>query len=75
MGSSLHNSLCMLIYDRRLRWTEHEVRMEEGRVALKILAGKPTEKRALGKPRSRWEDNIRMDIKEISKKYQHEELG
>ena len=36
--------------------------MEEGRSAFKILTGKPTGKRPLGKPRHRWEDNIRMDL-------------
>ena len=40
--------------------------MEEGRRALKILTGKPTGKRPLGRPRCRWEDNIRMDLEEIS---------
>ena len=39
--------------------------MEEGRRAFKILTGKPTGKRPLGSPRSRWEDNIKMDLKEI----------
>ena len=39
--------------------------MEEGRSAFKILIGKPTGKRPLGRPRCRWEDNIRMDLKEI----------
>ena len=39
--------------------------MEEGRSAFKILTGKPTGKRPLGTPRSRWEDNIRMKLKEI----------
>ena len=39
--------------------------MEEGRSVFKILSGKPTEKRPLGWPRHRWEDNIRMDLKEI----------
>ena len=39
--------------------------MEEGRSAFKILTGKPTRKRPLGRPRRRWEDNIRMDLKEI----------
>ena len=39
--------------------------MEEGRSAFKILTGKPTGKRALGRARRRWEDNIRMDLKEI----------
>ena len=40
-------------------------RMEEGRSAFKILAGKPTAKRSLGRPRRRWEDNIRIDLEEI----------
>ena len=39
--------------------------MEEGRSDFKILTGKPTGKRPLGRSRSRWEDNIRMDPKEI----------
>ena len=39
--------------------------MEEGRSAFKILTGKPTGKRLLGRPRRRWEDNIRMDLEEI----------
>ena len=38
--------------------------MEEGRSAFKILAHKPTGKRPLGRPTCRWEDNIRMDLKE-----------
>ena len=39
--------------------------MEEGRSAFKILTGKPTGKRPLGRPRRRWEDNIRMDLEDI----------
>ena len=39
--------------------------MKEGRSAFKILTGKPTGKRLLGRPRRIWEDNIRMDVKEI----------
>ena len=39
--------------------------MEEGRSAFKILTGKPAGKRPLGRPRLRWEDNIRMDLEEI----------
>ena len=39
--------------------------MEEGRSTFKILAGKPIGKRPLGRPRRRWEDNIRMDLDEI----------
>ena len=39
--------------------------MEEGRSAFKILTGKPTVKRNVGRPRRRWEDNIRMNLEEI----------
>ena len=48
-----------------MRWAGHVARIEEGRSAFKILTGTPTEKRSLGRSRHRWEDNIRMDIKEI----------
>ena len=50
---------------RRLRWVDHVARMEEGRSAFKILTGTPAGKISLGRPRRRWEDNIRMDLKEI----------
>ena len=40
-------------------------RIEEGRSAFKILSGTPTGKRPLGRPRRRWEDNIRKDLEEI----------
>jgi hypothetical protein len=39
--------------------------MEEGRSAFKILTGKPTGNTPLGRPRRRWEDNIRLDLEEI----------
>ena len=40
-------------------------RMEEGRGVHKGLVGKPERKRPLGRPRRRWEDNIKMDIEEV----------
>ena len=43
--------------------------MEEDRRAFKTLTGKPKGKRPLGRPRRRWEDNIRLDLKEIGKKW------
>ena len=49
----------------RLRWTGHVARMEEDRSAFKILTRASVGKRPLGRPRCRWEDNIRMDLKEI----------
>ena len=54
-----------MIKSRRLRWGGHVATMEEGRSAFKILTGKPTGNRPLGRPRQRWEDNITMDLKEI----------
>ena len=47
--------------------------MEEGRSTFKILSGKPTEKRHLGRPRHRWEDSIRMDL--IEKKVSVRRIG
>ena len=37
--------------------------MEEGKSTFKILTGTPAGKRPLGRPRRRWEDDIRMDLK------------
>ena len=54
-----------MIKSRRLRWAGHVARMEECRSAFEILTGKPRGKRPLGRPRRRWEDNIRMDLEEI----------
>ena len=65
--SSLYRSpnIVGVIKSRRLKWAGHVARMEEGMSAFKILTGKPTGKRPLGRPRRRWEDNIRMDLEEI----------
>ena len=53
-----------MITSRRLRWAGHVARIE-GRSPFKILTGKPTGKRPLGRPRRRWEDNIRGDLEGI----------
>ena len=55
-------NIVRVIKSRRLRWAGHVARMEEGRSAFKILTGKPTGKRSLGRPRSGWEDYIRIDL-------------
>ena len=52
-----------MIKSRRLRWAGHVARMEEGRSAFKIITSTPAGKRPLGRPRRRWEDNVRMDLK------------
>ena len=59
------SNIARVIKSRRLRWAGHVARMEESRSAIKMLTGKPTGKRPLGRPRRRWEDNIRMDLEEI----------
>ena len=41
------------------------VRMGEGRGVYRVLVGKPEGKRPLGRPRRRWEDNIKMDLQEV----------
>ena len=48
-----------------MRWKGHVARMEEGRSSLKILTCTSTGKRPLGRPRRRWEDNIRTNLKGI----------
>ena len=60
------SNILRVIKSKRLRWVGHVARMGGGgRSAFKILTGKPTGKRHLGRPRRRWEDNIRMDLEEI----------
>ena len=48
-----------------MRWAGHVARMEGGRSAFKMLTSKPTGNRPLGRPRLRWEDDIRMDLEDI----------
>ena len=61
-------NIVRVIKSRKLRWAGHVARIEESRSAFKMLTGKPTGKRPLGRPRRRWEDNIRMDLEEIGMK-------
>ena len=58
-------NIVRVIKSRRLRWAGHVARIEDYRSSFKILAVKHTGKRPLGRPRRRWEDIIRMDLKEI----------
>ena len=56
-----------VIKSRRMRWAGHVARMEEGRVVTKVLVGKPEGKRPLGRPRRRWEDNIKMNLQDLGR--------
>jgi hypothetical protein len=53
------------IKSRRMRWAGHVARMGEGRGAYRILVGRSEVRRPLGRPRRRWEDNIKTDIQEV----------
>ena len=50
---------------RRLRWAEHVAHMEKSRNGCRVLVGKPEGKITLGRPRRRWEDNIKMDLRAV----------
>ena len=60
-------NILRVIKSRRMRWAGHVARIEEGRVLHKVLVGKPDGKRPLGRPRRRWEDNIKMDVEEVGR--------
>jgi hypothetical protein len=49
----------------RVRWAGHVARMGERRRVHRVLVGKPERKRLLGRPRRKWEDNIKMDLQEV----------
>jgi len=48
-----------------MRWVGHVARMGEERSEHRVLVGKPEGKRTLGRPRRRWEDNIKMYLREV----------
>ena len=54
-----------VVKSRRMRWAGHVARNREGRGVHRVLVGKPEGKRPLGRPRRRWEDNIKMDLQEV----------
>jgi hypothetical protein len=69
-NEELHNlysspSIIRMIKSRRMRWAVHVARMGQKRNACRILVGKPEGKRALGRPRRRWVDNIKMGLREV----------
>jgi hypothetical protein len=75
VGIVLHNdelydlysslNIVRVIKSRRMRWAGHMARMGKGRSAYRVLVGRPEGKRPVGRPRRRWEDNIKMDLREI----------
>jgi hypothetical protein len=70
-NGELHNlyslpDIIRQIKSRRMRWVGHMARRGEGRNVYRVLVGKPEGKRLPGRPRCRWEDGIKMDIRKTS---------
>jgi hypothetical protein len=65
--NDLHSSpnIIRVIKSRRMSWAGHVARMGEGRGAYRVLVGSPEGRRPLGRPRRRWEDNIKMDLQGV----------
>jgi hypothetical protein len=53
-----------VIKSRKTKWAGHVARMEEGRSVYRVLGGRPEGKRPLGRPKRRWEDNIKLNLRE-----------
>jgi hypothetical protein len=58
-------NIVRVVKSRRMRWAGHVARMREERVVHRVLVGKPEAKRPLGRPRRRWEDNIKRYIEKV----------
>jgi hypothetical protein len=58
-------NIIRVIKSRRLRWAGHVARMGKRRAAYRASVRKPERRRPLGRPRRRWEDNIKMDLPEV----------
>ena len=54
-----------VVKPRRMRWVGHVARVGKDRGVHRVLVGKSEGKRPLGRPRHRWEDNIKMDLQEV----------
>jgi hypothetical protein len=58
-------NIVRVVKSSRLRWAGHVARMGEGRGVHRVLVAKPEGKRPLGRPRRRWEDNLKRDLQEV----------
>ena len=58
-------NIVWVVKSGQMRWAGHVARMGEFRGVHRVLVGKPEGKRPLGRPRRRWEDNIKMDFQEV----------
>jgi hypothetical protein len=62
-------NIVRVVKSRRMRWAEHAARMGEGRGVHRVLVVKPEGKRPRGRPRRRWEDNLKMDLQDVGGGY------
>jgi hypothetical protein len=58
-------NIFLVIKSRRMRWAGHAARMGDGRCIYRVLVGRPEEKGQIGRPRRRWEDNIKKNLQEV----------
>ena len=58
-------NIVWVVKSRRMRWAGHVMHMGEDRGVHRVLVGKPEGKMPLGRPRRRWEDNIKLDLQEV----------
>jgi len=58
-------NIVWVIKSSRMRWAGHVACMGERRDAYRVMVGKPVGKIPLGRPRHRWEDNIKTDLQEV----------
>jgi hypothetical protein len=61
----IHPNIVGVIKSRRMRWAGHVAHIGERRGVYRVLVGKREGKRPLGRSRSRWEDNIEIDLEEV----------
>jgi hypothetical protein len=58
-------NIIRVINSRRMRWMGHMVRMGDRRGSYRVLVGRPEEKRSPGRPRRRWDDNMKLDLRKV----------
>jgi hypothetical protein len=68
-NEELHDLYCsptiVRVIKPRMKWAGHVARMGEGRCVYRVLVGKPEGKSPLGRPRCKWENNIKAGLQEV----------
>ena len=58
-------NISRVVKSRRMKWAGHVARMGDNRGAYRVLVWRPERKRTFGRPRRRWEDNIKINLQEM----------